>query len=65
MGWSIPFGSNTEGDDFLDVFAFLEIGGLLHGDFAEGVDVHARVGEVDCVVLDFDLRGRESTFWEE
>jgi hypothetical protein len=65
MGQWVPLGSNTEGDDFLDVFALLEIGGLLHGDFAEGVDVHARVGEVDGVVLDFDLRGREGTFWEE
>ena len=59
---SIPFGSNTKSNDFLDVFAFFKISSFLHGDFTEGVDVHTCVGEVDCVVLYFDLREGRITF---
>ena len=61
----LPFRTNTECDDFFDYLFLLEDGCFLHGDFAEGVDVHACVGEVDVVVLDFDLIGCGGTFWAE
>jgi hypothetical protein len=54
----LAFGADTEGDNLIDGFFSFEIGCLLHGDLAEGVDVHSGVGQVNRVVFDFDfLRG--------
>ena len=59
------FGTNADSDDFFDGFLGLEVGCLLHCDFAEGVDIHASVGKIDCVVFDFDLSKGLLTFCEE
>lgn len=51
----LSFWSDTDGDNFFDCFFGFKIGSLLHGDFAEGVDIHSGVGEVNGVVFDFDF----------
>lgn len=58
----VPFGSYAESDDFLNYFLFLEVGCLLHGDLAEGIDVHSGIGQVDCIVLDLYLPNPPTTF---
>jgi hypothetical protein len=54
----LAFGANTECDNLLyNLFSF-EIRSLLHGDLAEGIDIHSGVSQVNRIIFDFDfLRG--------
>lgn len=65
MHKDVLFGSNADGDDFVNSFFCFKICSFLHGDFAERVDIHTSVGKVDSVVLYFDLLYLILTFWEE
>lgn len=65
LSQDLPFRTNAQRNDFLDKLLLLEIGGFLHGDLAERVNIHPGVGQVDSVVLDLDLNEGLLTFWEE
>jgi hypothetical protein len=62
MRRSVLLGTDADSDDLFDGLLSLEVGCLLHGDFAKGIDIHASVGKLDGVVLDFNLSKERLTF---
>lgn len=65
LSQTLPLWTDAQRDDLLHKFLLLEIGSLLHGDLAEGVNIHPGVGQVDSVIFDLDLNEGLVTFWEE